>query len=196
MNYLGNCGRIEQFWDSQPILGDAGSHGRKEYAQKVSSETLLSCSFLDLHILSEISIFTSLKRVELLWFHVVSVPQNWAAPLLEEKETKFSDLTVPSNPDLEEIVLFLPDHWYKSYGYWENPRSLRSLGCLGTVTVVLHLVDLPHHMWHLPKVRSLSSNQILALTTSSINLSKNITVWKYLYDQWISGYFYCIHHGE
>lgn len=99
-------------------------------------------------------------------------------------------------PDLEEIVLFLPDHWYKSYGYWKNPRSLRSLSCLGTVTVVLNLVDLPHHMWHLPKVRSLSSNQILALTTSSINLSKNVTVWKYLYDQWISGYFHCIHHGE
>ena len=64
-------------------------------------------------------------------------------PCLREKETRFSDWTVPSNPDLEETVLFLSDHWYKSYGYWKNPRSLWSLGCLGIVTVVLHLVDLP-----------------------------------------------------
>lgn len=58
MNYLGNCGHPDQFLDSQKILRAGESHGRKEYTQEVSPETLLLCSVLDLHMLSEVFLFS------------------------------------------------------------------------------------------------------------------------------------------
>lgn len=123
-----SCGHNDQFWDSQDILGDSKSHDRRKIHTWSLPRDIPFLFFLGpAHTVWKFSVFTALDRVELLWFHLVPVTQGCTGHWPEGKETDYSGLTIFSSPNLEETVLSLLDHQYKSCRSWGSPKSWRLL---------------------------------------------------------------------